>query len=117
MAAQSSAPLKKGQKVLVKANNFIEGEVVSRLLADVGTPENEEIYKIQITGTRYVRRNELELWPDPAAKPVRGSQEWATELTRFNELGRQCLAKPDDKALVKQLAECGSKLGFFVPIA
>jgi hypothetical protein len=74
-------------------------------------------YKVQIAErTMWFRREDLEPWPEPNAKLQRWSKEWSSELARFNELGRQWLAKPSDQNILRQYAESGEKLGFLVPI-
>jgi hypothetical protein len=104
--------LKKGQEVVIKSAKSLSGTVVSsRDDGDEGI-----IYRVLIPErTMYFRRADLEPWPDLNAKPQRGSKEWLSELERFNELGRQCLAKPQDVALIKRWAESGEKIGFVVP--
>lgn len=64
----------------------------------------------------HFRREDLEAWPLPSAIPLRGSAEWLSELARFTELTKRCLAKPQDVDLMKLWAESGAKLGFIVPI-
>jgi hypothetical protein len=104
--------LKKGQEVVIKSAKSLSGTVVSsRDDGDEGI-----IYRVLIPErTMYFRRADLEPWPDLNAKPQRGSKEWLSELARFNELGKQCLAKPRDVDLVKRWAESGEKIGFVVP--
>jgi hypothetical protein len=105
--------LKKGQEVVIKSAKSLSGTVVaSRDDGDEGI-----ICKVLIPEHAvYCRRADLEPWPNPAAKPQRGSKEWLSELARFTELGKQCLAKPQDIDLVKRLAESGERIGFIIPI-
>jgi len=106
--------LKKGQEVVIKSAKGLSGTVIAS--RDDGA--EGVIYKVLIPErTMYFRRSDLEAWPDPSAKPARGSGEWLTEFARFNELGKRCLAnKPQDADLMMQWAESGEKLGFIVPI-
>ncbi|HEX7698683.1 MAG TPA: hypothetical protein VF394_14840 [Candidatus Acidoferrum sp.] len=104
--------LKKGQEVVIKSAK-LSGTVISS--RDDGA--EGVIYKVLIPErTMYFRHADLEPWPDPSAKLRNGSAEWLDELARFNELGKRCLAKPQDKDLMMQLANSGEKLGFIIPI-
>jgi hypothetical protein len=104
--------LKKGQEVVIKSAK-LSGTVVSS--SDDGA--EGVIYKVLIPErTMYFRHADLEPWPAPSAKLPYGSAEWLGELARFNELGKRCLAKPQDKDLMMQLANSGEKLGFIIPI-
>jgi hypothetical protein len=104
--------LKKGQEVVIKSAK-LSGTVVSS--SDDGA--EGVIYKVLIPErTMYFRHADLQPWPDPSAKPARGSKEWLTELARFTELGKCCLANPQDADLIQQWAESGEKIGFVVPI-
>src|SRR5260370_33086465 len=100
-----------------KARNIFGSKSGRREGASRDDGDEGVIYKVLIPErTMYFRRADLEPWPDPALKPQRGSKEWLSELARFTELGKQCLAKPQDIDLVKRWAESGEKIGFIVPI-
>ena len=104
--------LKKGQEVVIKSAKLSGTVIAGRDDGDEGV-----IYKVLIPeSTLYFRRADLEPWPAPSAKPPRGSKEWLTELARFTELGKRCLANAQDADLIQQWAESGEKLGFIIPI-
>ena len=113
-------PLKKDQEVLIKKPGILAGKVIGPRPGDVGLSEEETHYRVQICAEepRYYLSADLEPLQQPSGsgKLERYSKEWLDELKQFNKIGRQFLANPKDKNLVRQWAESGTKLGLYIPI-
>jgi len=111
-------PLKKDQEVRIKRPGIFIGKVMGPRPGDFGLPEEQTYYRVQICAEDYYLSTDLEpvVQPSAGAMLERYSKEWLDELERFNEIGRQFLANPKDENLLRQWAESGTKLGFFIPV-
>lgn len=109
-------PLKKGQEVLIKNPGILVGKVISQRSGDSGMPEEQTHYRVQIE-PRYCLSGDLEpVEAHSSPRLERYSREWIEELGRFNEAGRRFFTDPQNKNLLANWAESGTKLGLFIPI-
>lgn|GEM_PF-2456810 len=115
---ETLVPLKKDQEVRIKKPGIFIGKVLGPRPGDFGLPEEQTYYRVQISAEDYYLSTDLEPVVRPSASVMleRYSKEWLDELERFNEIGRQFLANPKDENLLRQWAESGTKLGFFIPV-
>jgi hypothetical protein len=115
---ETLVPLKKDQEVRIKRPGIFIGKVMGPRPGDFGLPEEQTYYRVQICAEDYYLSTDLEpvVQPSAGAMLERYSKEWLDELERFNEIGRQFLANPKDENLLRQWAESGTKLGFFIPV-
>jgi hypothetical protein len=107
--------LNKDEQVHVKSLG-VPGKVLRVRPGDIGEPEEQRLYEVQMT--RYFRRADLD--PEEESSKVnqfqRFSSEWFKEYECFIETGLRCQANPNDKNLMRQWGETGSRLGIFLQI-
>jgi hypothetical protein len=112
----NSEPLKVGQTVFLKQPRQVYAKVTGRRRADLGLPEEQAWYDVELIPRKQkCQREELEL-TDPLPPEIGHllylSPEWIEELGGLNDRVGVWCGNRDDQDLLKEVTASMIRLGF-----